>query len=64
MQQKKSNKFSAFGVPPTFLLWRHLFTLPLYSYMKQIFIMKKDIPLHTRFLKLVYSEEKIASVCF
>ena len=32
--------------------------------MKQIYLTEEDIPLHIRFLKLVYSEGKIASVCF
>ena len=52
------------AAPPTFLRWRQLFTLPLYSCMKQIFLTKVGILLHIRFLKLVYSEENITSVCF
>ena len=47
------------AVPATFLCWRLLFTLPLYACMKQIFLMKEGIPLHIRFLKLVYSKGKI-----
>ena len=43
--------------PPTFLCWWQLFTLPLYAYMKQIFLTKEDIPLHIWFFKLVYSED-------
>ena len=51
-------------VPPTFLHWQQLFSLPLYACMKQIFLTKEDIPLHIRFLKLVYSKGKIILVCF
>ena len=50
--------------PPTFLCWRQLFTLPLYACMKQVFLMKEDIPLHMWFFKLVYSEVTITLVCF
>ena len=50
--------------PPTFLCWRQLFTLPLYTCMKQIFLTKEDIPLHIWFFKLLYSEVKITLVCF
>ena len=50
--------------PPTFLCWRQLFTHPLYACMKQIFIMKEDIPLHIWFFKLLYSDVKITLVCF
>ena len=42
--------------------WRLLFTLPLPACMKKNFHTKEEIPLHIRVLKLVYSEEKIASV--
>ena len=46
-----------------FFCWQQLFTCPLYVCMKQIFLTKEDIPLYIRFLKPVYSEEKITSVC-
>ena len=37
------------AAPPTFLCWQQLFTLALYACMKQIFLAKKDIPLHIQF---------------
>ena len=46
------------------LLFFELFNLPLYACMKKKILMKKDIPLDIRFLKLVHSEGKIPSVCF
>ena len=50
--------------PPTFLHRRQLFILPLYACMKQTALMRQGILLHIRFLKLVYSKEKVTSVCF
>ena len=41
------SKFEKRIAPPTFLHWRQCFTVPLYACMKQIFLTKEDIQLHT-----------------